>query len=339
MNRDALNRYISPRTRQALTIRAGECDAIMEGALVGAADESYPVEGGIVDFTAGLMLEGADSQARISYDAQAGEAYANAMRWLWEAFLENEEKVRTQILDELDIQPGQAILEVGCGAGADSLRIAKRMKGGELYLQDISRGMLVECQKNFAMNADVGADRVEFSVSLTSPLPFADAQFDRVFHFGGLNMFSDIAGALSEMARVTKKAGKVVVGDESVGPWLRGDDFGRIVINNNPLYRAKLPLDMLPVSARDVRVQYLVSNTFYLISFGVGEGAPSLNLDLPHQGRRGGTLRTRFYGQLEGVSVEAREMAQKAAAASGKSMHQWLDELVRRQAQQDLKKP
>ena len=213
------------------------------------------------------------------------------MTWLWAAFLQDEEKVRGQILDELDIQPGQNILEIGCGTGADSLRIAARMRGRRFfYLQDISLGMLRECQRRFAQARNVGADGVEFSVSRTSPLPFADGQFDRVFHFGGLNMFSDIKGALGEMARVTKLGGKVVVGDESVGPWLRHDDFGKIVINNNPLYRAELPLEKLPVSARDVNVRYLVNGTFYLITFGVGEGSPSLNLDLPHVGRRGGTF-------------------------------------------------
>jgi SAM-dependent methyltransferase len=235
------------------------------------------------------------------------------------------------MLDALDIRPGQRILEIGCGTGADSLRIAQRMQDGELYLQDISCGMLTQCKQAFDQARGLGAASVEFAVAQTSRLPLGDAVFDRVFHFGGLNMFEDIPAALSEMARVTKPGGKIVVGDESVAPWLRDHEFGRVVMNNNPLYRAEVPLAALPVSARDVRLDFLVNGTFYLISFAVAEGAPPLDMDLPHEGRRGGTMRTRYYGQLEGVTVEAKEIAIRAAAASGKSLHQWLDDLVKRE--------
>jgi len=73
-----------------------------------------------------------------------------------------------------------------------------------------------------------------------------------------------------------------------------------------------------------------------LIEFRVGNGPPPINLDLPHKGRRGGTMRTRYYGQLEGVSMEAKEMAQKAAEKKGVSLHEWLDQLVRSASQKDL---
>ena len=48
-------------------------------------------------------------------------------------------------------------------------------------------------------------------------------------------------------------------------------------------------------------------------------------------------MRTRYYGNLEGVSVKTKELAIKAAAKSGKSMHQWLDELVSSEAERELK--
>ncbi|HNB23630.1 MAG TPA: methyltransferase type 11, partial [Candidatus Melainabacteria bacterium] len=83
-------------------------------------------------------------------------------------------------------------------------------------------------------------------------------------------------------------------------------------------------------------VRWLLGSCFYLIDFRVGNGPPPLNLDLPHKGRRGGTMRTRYFGQLEGVSTEAKELAMEAAKKKNVSLHAWLDELVRSAAQKDL---
>ena len=43
-------------------------------------------------------------------------------------------------------------------------------------------------------------------------------------------------------------------------------------------------------------------------------------------------MRTRYFGRLEGVTPEAKEMAIEAARRSGLSLHQWLDTVVRQAA-------
>jgi hypothetical protein len=75
-----------------------------------------------------------------------------------------------------------------------------------------------------------------------------------------------------------------------------------------------------------------------LIDFTVGEGHPRVNLDLPILGSRGGTHRTRYYGRLEGVTIEAKEMADRAARQLGMSRHEWLERAVRAAATRDLRK-
>ena len=137
------------------------------------------------------------------------------------------------------------------------------------------------------------------------------------------------------MTRIVKKGGHVVFGDESLPPWLEGTEFGEVIITNNALYKHKVPLASLPENARDVTVRWVLGGCFYLIDFKVGDGPPPVDLDLPHKGWRGGTLRTRYYGRLEGVTPEAREMAVAAARARGVSVHEWLDTLVRRAAQEE----
>jgi len=134
---------------------------------------------------------------------------------------------------------------------------------------------------------------VEYFLSNVTYLPFMDGHFDAAFHFGGLNTFGDIRRALSEMTRVTRIGGKVVVGDEGVAPWLRRNRFGRILINANPLYKHRPPLECLPENAREVSLRWILGNAFYLIDYRVGDGAPPVDLDLPIPGK-GDSLRSRY---------------------------------------------
>jgi ubiquinone/menaquinone biosynthesis C-methylase UbiE len=304
-------------------------------ALVGGDGQSFPIVDGIADLTAGQKLDETDQYAREVYDQQAGEHYDNAMDWVWRAFRQDEAAVRSKLADLLDVRPGQQVLEIGCGTGNDSLILARRLQTGRLCLQDISPEMLRLCRERMEAAGEAGP-AVEYAVARATPLPFEDGCFDRVFHFGGLNTFSDPKGAIAEMARVTKVGGRVVVGDESLAPWLRETDYGRILLTNNPLMAMPLPLDKLPPGARDASLHFLIGNAYYAVSFEVGDGEPPLDLDLPHMGRRGGTLRTRYYGQMEGVTEEAKRLAGAAALAAGKSMHDWLDEAVRARAAVDL---
>jgi hypothetical protein len=64
---------------------------------------------------------------------------------------------------------------------------------------------------------------------------------------------------------------------------------------------------------------------------------PYADLDFEIPGPKGGTHRTRYYGHIEGVSQEAREMATLARKVSGKSMHRWLDDAIKAAAQKELK--
>jgi hypothetical protein len=88
----------------------------------------------------------------------------------------------------------------------------------------------------------------------------------------------------------------------------------------------------LPETAREVCVRWLLGNAFYVIAYLVGEGHPKIDLDLPIPGKRGGTHRTRYFGVLEGVTVEARDLAVREAERSGLSVSAWLDRVVREAA-------
>jgi SAM-dependent methyltransferase len=180
---------------------------------------------------------------------------------------------------------------------------------------------------------------IEFARATGYYLPFRDDYFDAVYHMGGLNTFADIKRAFSEMARVTRPGGRIVIGDESMPPWLRDTQFGKILMNSNPAYRHEPPFADLPVEARNVVLRWIVGGVFYAFEFEVGTGEPPADFDFEIPGRRGGTHRTRFYGQLEGVTPEAKALAERARSKSGKSMHRWLTDAILQASRRELGEP
>lgn len=318
-----------------LTDAVRQGDDVVGGTLVAADGRRYPIESGIPHFAVAEMLTGAERQIRAGYDDVAEGTYDAAIDWQFQSFYEDETAVRDSLIDMLALRPDSRVLEVGCGSGRDSRRLAKRLDGrGQLFMQDLSANMVEVCRRKMGEAAKVEGLQCgcEYSVSNASQLPFPNDFFDAVFHFGGFNQFGDLDKAAGEFARVTKPGGRILYGDEAVAPWLEETEFGRIVTTNNPLFSAQIPLRSVPPCARDVTIRWIIGNCFYVIAFSKGDGPPLLNLDLPHKGWRGGTMRTRYYGQLEGVTTEAKALARQAAAKAGLSLHDWLDQLVKRHA-------
>ena len=122
-----------------------------------------------------------------------------------------------------------------------------------------------------------------------------------------------------------------------MAPWLKGTEFEEVVTTNNALFRADAPLEVLPVCARDVTVRWLIANCFYVFAFTKGKGPPPLDLDLKHKGWRGGSMRSRYFGVLEGVSPETKALVREAADRTGLSVHDWLDQVLEREANSALK--
>lgn len=328
------NIYVCPETGDQLkcvpeTIAGSE---IISGRLINNLGTEYPIEAGIPDLTFPRQLEG-EQKETLSYYENVADVYDDVAHLSFRIQNVDETKARQDFVRLLNLQPGFRVLELACGTGRDSGFIAERLNDtGQLYLQDISRAMLIQSKKKLS---GVSVP-VEFVIGNACFLPFPDNYFDAVFSFGGLGVFGDIAKSLNEIVRVSKTGAKVVVGDESMPPWLYDTEYGKILLNNNPLFKKAIPLEQMPVEAREVVVRWVIGGVYYLIEFVVGEGEPMADFDLEIPGQRGGTLRTRFYGGLEGVTPETKQLARRATEASGKSMHRWLDDLVREAAKKEL---
>ncbi len=328
------NFYVDPVTLESLTLANAvrDSDEVISGVLLSPSGHRFEICNGVPNLVYPFELPTADREA-LQQSEERVDGYDRYLPLTFNTYGEDEQSVRNAMIDKLDLRPGSIVLETGAGTGRDSEIIAQRLGAdGKLYIQDLSPSFL---DKNIGRMRD-GNTHVEPALANGYYLPFAENSFDACYHFGGINAFGDIKRAFSEMARVTKPGGKVVVGDESMPPWLRETEFGRILMNSNPEFTYPLPLDKLPVEARKPRLEWIIGGVFYVIDFVVGEGEPYADFDFPIPGVRGGTHRTRFYGQLEGITPEAKRLAYEARAKTGKSMHQWLDDVVTQAAIRDI---
>lgn len=336
MNRCEVSNYTCPVTGLPLRLEVKEFinDEIIDGIFYNTEGTSFQIKNGIPDFTWPLVLKESDEQTRQLYDdiAEKYDTYA-ALPFI--TYRIDEYDVRERMIDRLELKSGATVLEIGCGTGRSAPYIVQRIGGnGKLYLQELSFKLLkiaVEKLKSQSISA-------EFSIANGSYLSFPDNFFDAAYHFGGINTFSEISRCLFELARVVKPGGKVVVGDESLGPWLRETEMGRIMMNSNPLLKCEPPISSLPSIATDVQIEYIMMGAFYMINFRVAEAQPVPDYHVKIPSARGGSHWTRYYGQLEGVSDEAKKLAYKACEQAGLSMHDWLDSVVQAAANAQFKK-
>lgn len=260
----------------------------------------------------------------------AAEIHDNALRWVFRTFSDNEPNLRKRLVTRLRLEKGDRVLVTGAGAGNDLPYLVAALSGkGEIHAQDIAKEMLLAGEvrhRNAFSDSDI---HLSFSVSNALSLPFTDASFDAAYHFGGVNLFSDIAGGIAEMNRVVRPGGRVVIGDEGIAPWLRDTELGNMLITNNTLYACQPPLAFLPVTARDVTLSWELCNCFYVIDYRTEAEALPVDIDVPHLGRRGGSIRTRYSGRLEGVSPELRDALYDKAERHGVSRVAYLESVLR----------
>ena len=109
------------------------------------------------------------------------------------------------------LQVGEYVVDIGCGAGIDSL-IAARMVGvtGAVIGVDMTPAML---EKAAASATAAGLENLEFRTGFGESLPVADEWADVVISNGVLNLMPDKVAALKEMARVLKPGGRLQIGD------------------------------------------------------------------------------------------------------------------------------
>lgn len=260
----------------------------------------------------------------------AAAKHDNAFRWLYQTFNTDEKKLRENLVGRLALKPGMKVLIAGAGSCDDLPFIVTALQGrGEVHCQDISSQMLLEGVRRHGNCAGGSAVSLSYSVSDVKSLPFADKTFDAAYHFGGVNVFGDIKQGMAELNRVVVEGGTVLISDEGTAPWLQNTEFGKMMAVNNPLYGSKLPIEELPATVSQAEISWILNGCFYVIEFKSSHKHIEVDLDVPHVGIRGGSIRTRYFGQLEGVSPEIKSKIYAEAQRLNLSRVELLERLLK----------
>jgi ubiquinone/menaquinone biosynthesis C-methylase UbiE len=114
-------------------------------------------------------------------------------------------------LDLTDLRPGEVVLDLGCGAGLDSLLAARRVgPTGTVLGVDFAAEMVEKARRNAAL---VGVANVDFRPGHAEALPLPDAWADAVISNGVFNLCLDKPKVLTEVFRVLRPGGRVQMAD------------------------------------------------------------------------------------------------------------------------------
>ncbi len=110
------------------------------------------------------------------------------------------------------INEGETILDIGCGAGVDTI-LAAMMTGpsGEVVGIDLVSEMLKRAEANLALT---NLNNVTFREASAEDLSFQDENFEVVISNGVFNLVPDKSKALSEVFRVLKPGRRLMIADQ-----------------------------------------------------------------------------------------------------------------------------
>ena len=165
--------------------------------------------------------------------------------------------------DQLGLERGDRILDLGCGFGRHAFEAARR--GANVVALDAGRDEVEGVAAMFQAMAEAGEiDRAALHTAAVQGdalhLPFADATFDRVICSEVLEHIPDDLGAMRELARVLRPGGTMAVTVPRFGPelinWALSDEYHNVPGGHIRIYRRRVLRERLASVGLDVTGQH-----------------------------------------------------------------------------------
>lgn len=110
------------------------------------------------------------------------------------------------------VNAGDAVLDIGCGSGVDAILAAMMTgSGGKVVGIDVTPEMLQRARENLSL---AGLRNITFEEMSVEAMSFRDEEFDVVISNGAFNLVPDKSKALSEVFRVLRPGGRLMVADQ-----------------------------------------------------------------------------------------------------------------------------
>lgn len=247
------NILCDPKTHQNLTLEKNRF-------VSDDRKDRYEIIEGIPSFLKPGDVTGQNAKYQKFYD-KVGRFTGSVFWFVCRLFRLDLVSKRKELLSDLQIKAGDRVLETSIGAGAN---IPPLPLNAEYYGVDISLEMLKACKK-YRLIQPYDLQLIQANAE---NLPFKDATFDVVFHFGGINFFNNIPQAINEMIRVAKPGALLLIGDETqkhVDSWYSKLPFVKKYFKDaEPI---SLPLKYIPKPMLNVRAGYKWDDSMYVITF------------------------------------------------------------------------
>ena len=117
------------------------------------------------------------------------------------------DSAKTRLLERTRIDPGDRVLDIGCGTGATTMAVAETVgENGQTIGVDISQTLL-DCAE--ARKPNTAADHIQYLLADAQTYKFEKARFDLIISRFGMMFFEDPTAAFNNLSLALRSGGRL----------------------------------------------------------------------------------------------------------------------------------
>lgn len=170
-----------------------------------------------------------EEQRRITMEGNPSKPRGDAGMQMLQRMNRSHYEMTGWALEKLGVQPGETVIDIGCGGGMTVKRLCALAAGGRVVGVDYSD---VSVAASKALNeSEIGDGTAEILAASVEALPFPDETFDRAITVESFYFWPDQGENLKEVYRILKRGGTLAIVSEILGDLLppdrpKGPDMG-----------------------------------------------------------------------------------------------------------------